>query len=397
MTQPEPVGVVDFSNTEIAFLNKSDKQLKWTYLMYRMMNSPFMVKLTSSLALIGIKLHLPFTRKIIEKTIFNLFCGGKNLLDCQQSIDNLYKYKIYTVLDYGVEGKTREEDLDKTMQELLKAIEFAASNASVPIVSTKVSGLAKNEILELWQAGKLNTDKQKALFERIEARIDRVCKAADEYGVGIFIDAEESWIQGAIDYLVEKMMARYNKQKVVVYHTFQLYRHDRLGYLKSCYEKSRAEGYLLGAKLVRGAYMEKERDRAEDLDYPSPIQKDKESTDRDYNDAIRFCVERYETLASCNASHNLASCLLQAELIAEKDLPRSHPHLNFSQLYGMSDYISYNLAEAGYNVAKYLPYGPIREVIPYLIRRAQENTSVTGDMSRELRLISREMERRGLK
>lgn len=396
MTEPDVSSVVDFSNTEIAFANKSDRELKHTAFMFRLMNKPWIVKLTSSLALFGIRARLPLIGKIVEKTVFNLFCGGKSLMECQESIDKLYKYKIYTVLDYGAEGKSKEEDLDKTMHEILKAIKFAASNASVPVVSTKLSGIAKNEILEKWQNNDLGTEKEKALFARIFERVNTLCSATQKHGVAIFIDAEETWIQGTIDYLVKAMMAKYNRQKVVVYHTYQLYRHDKLQGLKDDYDEAMREGYLLGAKLVRGAYMKKERERAEEMGYPSPIQPDKQATDRDYNEAIRFCVDHYETLALCNASHNMESCRLQAELIAERELPRSHPHLNFSQLYGMSDYITFNLADAGYNVAKYLPYGPIREVIPYLIRRAEENTSVTGDMSRELKQIRNEMERRGI-
>ena len=394
MTDPEISRVVDFSDTEIAFANKSNRELKRTELLYRMMNKPWFVNLSSSLAMFSIKAHLPFAKKVIENTVFEIFCGGKTLMDSQQSIDNLYKYRIFTVLDYGAEAKSKEEDLDNTMREILKAITFAASNASVPVVSTKVSGLAKNQILEKWQNGKLDDERDKALFARITERLETICSKAEELGVAVFIDAEESWIQNTIDYLVESLMEKHNREKAVVYHTYQLYRHDRLRYLEENYARAREKGYILGAKLVRGAYMDKERERAEEMGYPSPIQPDKAATDRDYNAAIRFCVERYETLASCNASHNLESCRLQAELIAEKDLPRRHPHLNFCQLYGMSDYITYNLAEAGYNVAKYVPYGPIREVIPYLIRRAEENTSVTGDMSRELKQIRREIERR---
>jgi proline dehydrogenase len=266
----------------------------------------------------------------------------------------------------------------------------------VPVVSTKITGIADNDLLIKWQTGTPFEEQERLQFGRIVDRLDLLCSTAKKLGVRIFVDAEESWMQNTIDYLVEMMMERYNHELVVVYNTYQLYRKDKLHQLKQDYEKARRQGYLLGAKLVRGAYLLKERNRATEMGYASPIQEDKAATDRAYNDAIRFCVEHYQYLASCNASHNLESNLLQAELIAEKNLPRSHPHLNFCQLLGMSDNITFNLSAAGYNVAKYVVYGPVREVVPYLIRRAHENSSVTGDMSRELALIVRELKRRGI-
>ena len=388
--------IVDFSDTEIAFSQKSDAELKRTAWLFRMMNSPALVKISSALGLWAIRWNLPLSKRIIEATIFEQFCGGKSLSESQPAIDRLHEFKVLSVLDYGAEGKSEEEDLDVTLQELLHAVQFAAANTSVPVVSTKLTSLGSNSIMEKWQTSKELTTTEQAAFDRFEARVDNLCKEAYDQGVAVFVDAEESWMQDTIDHLVFKMMERYNGERCVVYNTYQLYRVDKYEQLKRDHQVALEKGYVFGAKLVRGAYMNKERKRALEKGYPSPIQPDKESTDQDYNLALTYCVDNYETIASCNASHNLESNLLQATLISERNIPRRHPHLNFCQLYGMSDYITFNLADAGFNVAKYVVYGPVKEVLPYLVRRAEENTSVTGDMSRELQLIVKEVKRRRL-
>jgi proline dehydrogenase len=266
----------------------------------------------------------------------------------------------------------------------------------VPIISIKITGLVDNEILEKLNRGAKLTPGEEREYEQLKERFETLCEKAYELGVGVFIDAEESWIQKPIDKLALEMMLQYNIDKCIVFNTYQLYRHDKLQQLKDDHSWALSEGIILGAKLVRGAYMEKERERAEEKEYPSPIQATKEATDEDFDKAIKYCIDNYETISSCCASHNLKSNLYQAKLIHEKGLDKSHVHLNFSQLYGMSDYITFNLAEAGYNVAKYVPYGPVKEVIPYLLRRARENTSITGEMSRELSLIDKEIKRREL-
>jgi proline dehydrogenase len=301
-----------------------------------------------------------------------------------------------SVLDFGAEGNVRDEDFDRTLQENLRAISYASTNPGVPVISSKITALASEEILEGYQAGKLTSQTDQDAYARVEARVDKLCHAAWQNGVAVFIDAEETWMQDTIDHLVKVMMERYNKEKIVVYHTYQLYRKDKLASLKADHQEALAKGYILGAKLVRGAYMEKERERARVKGYPSPIQDTKADTDRDYNDAVRYCVDHYETIALCNASHNQESNFIQAEMIAARGLPRNHSHLNFCQLLGMSDHITFNLAKAGFNVAKYVPYGPVKVVLPYLIRRARENSAVSGEMSRELSLIVSEMKRRGL-
>ncbi|MCB0620976.1 MAG: proline dehydrogenase family protein [Saprospiraceae bacterium] len=388
--------VVDFSNTENAFVDKTDEELKKALWLFKMMNKRWLVEIGSKVGLAAIRMRLPFVDSIVKKTIFEQFCGGTTLLESQNTIERLYRHHVLTILDYGAEGKETEEDYNLTMNETIRALEFAATHESVPMVSSKITGLAPNALLEKIQQSEPLSDEDEYEFENLKKRIDSICHTASKRGMSISFDAEESWIQDTIDFLVNMMMERYNTERAVVYNTYQLYRHDRLKYLIDSYNEARNKGYVLGAKLVRGAYMDKERDRAARMGYPSPIQTNKAATDDAYNTAIRFCVDHYEHIASVNATHNAESCLLEARLIEERKLPKDHPHLNFSQLYGMSDQITFNLAEAGYNVAKYVPYGAVKEVVPYLIRRAQENSSVTGDMSRELDLISREVKRRGL-
>ncbi|MEM9885188.1 MAG: proline dehydrogenase family protein [Bacteroidota bacterium] len=387
---------VDFTNTEIAFAYKSDKDLKKTARLFRLMNQPVLVNIGSKLGVWAVKWRLPFVKKIVENTIFRQFCGGTTLLRSKSTIEELYQSNVLSVLDYGAEAKDSEEDFNIIMNEIIRGIEFAANNESVPVVVCKLSGMSHNNLLEKVSSGEpLNEAAQKA-WRNVRKRVESICHVAEKNSVAIFFDAEESWIQDAIDQLVEEMMERYNKERALVYGTFQLYRKDRLQFLKDSYDKAQAANYILGAKLVRGAYMNKERERAEEMDYESPIQPNKAATDRDFNAAVRFCVERYQHIAFCNASHNQESCKLQADLIEQLGLPKKHAHLNFSQLLGMSDHLTFNLGKAGFNVAKYVVYGPVREVLPYLVRRAEENSSVTGDMSRELSFIATEMKRRGL-
>lgn len=395
MKKKSDVGI-DFSNTEIAFSNKSNKDLKRAAWLFNTMNKAWLVSIGSSLAMFALRLRLPFVEKIIKNTMFRQFVGGTTLLECQPNINKLYDFNTLSILDYGAEAKKTEQDFNRTMNETIRAIEFAATNASVPIVSSKITGLARFELLESIQNGETLTKETKREYRNILKRIDSICHVAHEKNVGVFFDAEESWIQYSIDHLVTLMMKRYNKNKIIVYNTFQMYRVDRLQFLFNSFDLAKKDGYKLGAKLVRGAYMEKERERAQEKNYPSPIHPSKEATDDAYNTALRFCVDNYEEIASCNATHNQKSCELQAQLIHEKRIDKNHPHLNFCQLYGMSDHLTFNLAHSGFNVAKYMVYGQIREVVPYLIRRANENKAVTGDMSREYKLIYKEVKRRNL-
>jgi proline dehydrogenase len=389
-------GLPDLNNTEIAFAYKSDKELRKSARLYSLMNKQWLVNLGAKLGLPAIKMRLPFVTTIVKNTVYEQFCGGTTLLESMETIEQLQEFDVATILDYGAEAKEKEEDFNNTMNENIRAIEFAARTPGVPMISTKVTGMARFELLEAIQRGDALTPEQRAAYKNVLKRIDSICYVASQKNVGVYIDAEETWIQDAINHLVNLMMKRYNRERVVVYNTFQMYRTDQLQYLMNSFKQARKEGYLLGAKLVRGAYMEKERDRAARMGYPSPIHPTKAATDDAFDTGMRFCVDNYEYIASCNASHNAHSAMVQAELITKRGIPRDHPHLWFSQLYGMSDNLTFNLAKCGFNVAKYVPYGPVRDVVPYLIRRAQENTSVTGDMSREHALVVSEMKRRGL-
>jgi len=358
------------------------------------MSNNLLTNLLSSVGLFAVKYNLPLARYAVKQTIYEQFCGGETLLDCQAAIDKLYENNALTILDYGAEGKSTPEEHDEVADQIKQSIKLAAANDSVPVVVCKLSGMADNGLLERLQENKTRSEQDQNDYDKLYTRLDEICSKAHELGVGVFIDAEESWMQITIDNLAIEMMSKYNHDKVIVYNTYQMYRHDKLAQMKADYQKAMDEGYLFGVKFVRGAYMEMERNRAEEMGYPSPIQKDKPSTDADFDSAIKFCVENYTTIASCCATHNEKSSLYQAELIEKLGADKTHPHLNFSQLYGMSDQITFNLASAGYNVAKYVVYGPVKEVIPYLIRRAQENTSVTGEMGRELKFIQTEVKRR---
>jgi proline dehydrogenase len=388
--------VVDFTNTRVAFAHKSDRELRKMAWLFGLMNKHWLVGIGSKLGIAAIRMHLPFVESVVKHTIFEQFCGGTSLEESRPTIRKLFDSRVQTILDFGAEGKETEADFEQTKSENIRAIEFGAGHDSVPVVSTKVTGLARFGLLEELKGQEPENEKLRAEWQTVVDRLDEICAAAAKTDVTVYIDAEETWIQDSIDALANEMMARYNRERAVVFNTFQLYCTDRLEYLKTSYAQARRGGYLLGAKLVRGAYLEKERERAEEMGYPSPVHETKEATDADYNAAVQFCVENYEHIAFCNASHNADSNLLQAELIAEKGIDRKHPHLYFCQLYGMSDNLSFNLAKEGYNVSKYVPYGPVKDVVPYLIRRAQENSSVTGDMSREYQLVWKEMKRRGL-
>lgn len=387
---------LDFSNTAIAFAHKSDSELKKTAWLFKTMNNPTLVKFGSQMALKAVEWGLPFAETVVEKTIYQQFCGGTTLLNSSKTIENLAQNNTKSILDYGVEAKETEEDFNRTMVENIRAIEFAAKSKSIPFISIKITGIGRFDLLAKLQSNAPLTMEEQNEYFSVSKRLDSICHAGRDKGICVLIDAEESWIQDTIDRMANMMMARYNKEKVVVYNTFQMYRHDRLKFLKESYELAQQKEFLLGAKLVRGAYMEKERKRAEEMGYATPINPDKVATDKLYNDGLVFCATHYERIACINATHNAQSSKLLAELMEEMQIPRNHPHFYFSQLYGMSDNITFNLAAAGYNVAKYLVYGTVKDVIPYLVRRAQENTSVTGDMSREYSLITTEVKRRGL-
>ncbi|MFK7946221.1 MAG: proline dehydrogenase family protein [Saprospiraceae bacterium] len=390
-----PKTSIDFNNTEIAFEAKSNKALKKASWLFSMMNNPTLVNVGSKLGLLALKMRLP-VEGMIKKTIFEQFCGGTTLLNSQPTIDELSAFGVQSILDYGAEGKESDEDFNRTMREIMEAIKFAGQNTHVPFISVKITGLGRFALLEKFQSKDTFTAEEQDEFNRVMKRLDSICHLGKEHNTGVFVDAEESWIQDTIDYMVNIMMSRYNKTAPTVYNTYQFYRHDRLAYLKQSFKLAQKQGFILGGKLVRGAYMDKERARATEKGYPSPIQPNKAKADEDYDLAVRFCVKNYKQIASCTATHNAESSRKQVELIERLKLPKNHKHFLFSQLYGMSDHLTFNLQKAGFNTAKYIPYGPVKDVVPYLIRRAKENTSVTGDMGRELLLINKEIKRRNI-
>ncbi|MBL4716289.1 MAG: proline dehydrogenase [Bacteroidetes bacterium] len=384
---------VSFDNTTIAFSDKSNLGLRQSYWMFKLMSNHGLVSFSQKAALLAINLGLPI-HWIIKATIFKQFCGGESIEGCESTVKKLSKYNIGAILDYSVEGNNTDEAFDEALKEKLNSIRNAKSNKDVPFSVIKVTGIARFELLAKVSAkDELTTEEQNEFNKGLE-RLDQFCKLGFTFDVRVFIDAEESWIQDAIDGMALQMMERYNKEKPIVYNTLQMYRHDRLAYLKKSLEFCRERNLKLGIKIVRGAYMEQEKERAEQNGYDSPIQTSKENTDKDYDEAIEYCIKNIADIGLCAATHNEQSCYKLISLISENGLDKSNPDIYFGQLYGMSDQITFNLAYSGYNVAKYLPYGPIKKVLPYLIRRAQENTSIAGQMSRELSLIMAEKKRR---
>ncbi len=393
LTAENPFPLLSFDNTEIAFSGKSPKDLNRSYWLFKIINNPVFVSIGKWLTLFALKIHLPIKR-IIKATIFKQFVGGENIAQCVNTIELLGKFNIGTILDYSVEGSASEKDFDRCTHEIIATLDHAKNEKHIPFSVFKITGLCRYNLLEKVSAKKKISDEESKEFDRFRSRVNKICKYAYDCNIPVFIDAEESWIQAAIDDLANEMMLLYNKRRAIVFNTFQLYRKDRLSYLKQSFSMAETGNYFLGAKLVRGAYMEKERKRAHEMNYSSPIQDKKENTDTDYDAALQFCVENIGKIAVCAGTHNEKSSLYLTRLMKEKNLPNNHPHIFFSQLLGMSDHISFNLADAGYNVAKYVPYGPVKEVLPYLIRRAQENTSVKGQTGRELGLILKEKKRR---
>lgn len=389
----ELIKMVTFNNTKIAFDNKSNKELKKAYWLFKFMGISWLTKVGASLLKIALSLKLP-VKYFIKVTVFEQFCGGESIEECEGRIQKLASKNIKTILDYSAEGKESDEDFDHSMGKAVSSIERAKKDSNIPFCVFKVTALMPFEVLRKVSEKEELSESETLDYQKGRNRIDIICQNAANAGIPILIDAEESWIQDAIDEIVLIMMHRYNSHAAIVYNTAQMYRHDRLDYLKKLYQQAVEENFYIGMKIVRGAYMEKERERAAKKGYPSPIQKDKIATDTDFNLASTFCMEHLDRIALCCGTHNEASSQLLTELLEEKGLKRDDKRVYFSQLLGMSDHISYNLSNKDYNVAKYVPYGPIEEVMPYLIRRAEENTSIAGQTGRELRLIQEELDRR---
>ena len=385
---------LSFENTEIAFQSKSTKQLNKSYWLFKLVSNNTLVKVSPFLLKIAFALRLPI-KGLIKQTIFEQFCGGESIENCDKRIQSLAKFNIGTILDYSVEGKSIEDDFNRVTKETTQTILKAKENDNIPFAVFKISGLARLELLEKVSNSKMELNKEeKKEFKRVKERINLICTTAYKNNVRLFIDAEESWIQDAIDEIVISMMRKYNSERAIVFNTLQMYRWDRLAFLKQSYADAENGNYFLGLKIVRGAYLEKERERAKKMGYPSPIQKDKESCDNDYNLALRFCMNHIDKIALCAGTHNEQSSILLTQLMDENNILKNDQRVYFSQLLGMSEHISFNLSNNEYNVAKYMPYGPIKDVLPYLIRRAEENTSIAGQTGRELSLIIKEKKRR---
>tara|TARA_Y100000385_G_scaffold196797_1_gene203806 strand:+ start:722 stop:1903 length:1182 start_codon:yes stop_codon:yes gene_type:complete len=386
---------ISFANTSIAYAHYSNRKLKKALGVFQLIGNSFLTNIGTTLTKIAIAIHFPIG-PFVKPIIFEQFCGGESLKECIPTINLLQQRKVDVSLNYGVEIKNSARDFERTLSKTKGAIEFASRKQSTNVVCSKVSSIGYFDILHKRQEGKELTRKEDQAFLRMKSRMHEICSYAHEHKVAVYWDAEESWVQDEIDILVKEFMAEFNKESAIVFNTYQLYRSDKLSCLKKDIEEAKKEKYILGVKLVRGAYIEKENKWAEDHEIPSVIHESKEAVDKDYNEGMRICLENVDRVSVCIASHNEYSNQLATLIMNELEIPPNHQHVVFSQLYGMGDFISFNLADKGYNSCKYLPYGPVREVIPYLMRRAQENSSVDGQMSRESTMLKKEIKRRGI-
>ncbi len=382
-----------FENTEVAFRLKSDSELERAYFLFKMISNEPLVRIGTAATNFALKAHLP-VEGLIRATVFDHFCGGVNEDDCLPVIDKMYYAGVSSVLDYSVEGKAIESHFDEAAQKIIKLVHFSEEKDAMPIVVFKPTGLGRFYLFQKKGEGKPFTQDEQLEWNRVVQRYHDICSLAKQKDVEVLIDGEESWMQDAADELAEDMMREYNKDVPIVYNTLQTYRHDRLEYLKASHERAKKGNYKLGYKIVRGAYMEKERERAKEKGYPSPICKDKATTDANFNDCLTYILHHLNDISIFIGTHNELSTYISMELMQQLNIDKTDNRVWYGQLYGMSDHISFNLAEQGYNVAKYLPFGPVKDVMPYLIRRAEENTSVAGQTSRELSLLKAERKRR---
>jgi len=384
----------DFSDTEETFRHLSDKELRNAALMFNLMGKDWLTNMMSSVGVSAVGMGIPGAEWGVKNTIYRQFVGGTSLVSALPKIERLHERGVTSLLDYGAEAKSSAEDYNNFMKEVLRGIDFSAEAPAAIAVVVKITALAPDDMLVKLNDTTFDYDTTDGELQATLRRLEAICAQAEKKGVQVYIDAEESWMQNSIDNFADRMMAQYNRERVVVLNTFQLYRHDRLRFLKDSHEKAQREGYKLGAKLVRGAYMVKENARAKEMGYPTPIQPSLQATHDDYNAAVAYCIENINSICVCLGTHNEASTRRATELLWERKLPRSHSHIHFAQLLGMSGNLTFNLAAGGYNVSKYMVYGPVKEVLPYLVRRAQENTSVTGEMGRELKMLKEERARR---
>lgn len=384
---------IHFEDTSIAFKHKSDRDLLLSYLIFLLTKHPFLVKFLSRAAKLSLSLGLP-VKPLIKATVFRQFCGGETRREYQKVVKQLGRAGIGAILDYSVEGGGDEAGFEETKNAVLQTVQQAGSDENIPCACMKMTGIVAEFLLEKKTAGEILSKKDELAWKRLEQRLTDICQLAAERDTPIYIDAEESWIQGVVDELAEEMMLTFNKKRAIVFTTLQMYRTDRVDYFKGLVQKARRENFMLGVKIVRGAYMEQERERARQRGFPSPIHPDKAASDRAFDEILCLYMNHMDVVEICVGTHNETSCRLLTNLMTARGIPNDHPHICFSQLYGMSDHISYKLADAGYNVTKYLPFGPVASTLPYLARRAEENTAIAGQMGKELEIIVRERRRR---
>mgnify|MGYP001306400133 FL=1 len=385
--------MIDFNDSKSAFKDKSDFDLNRAFFLFQTLNYPTISKFLTIILKVILSLRIPINF-LIKLTIFKQFCGGETIFESSKTIDKLWKSSIGTILDYSAEGQENEDDFKDVYDETLKVLDIAKNNPKIPFVVFKLTGLIQFNILKkLSDKEKLSEDENSSLM-KLNKRLNTICNKAKDINKPIFIDAEESWIQNGIDDLVFSLMKQFNKEKVLIFNTVQMYRHDRLAYLKNLSQIAQAEGFKIGLKIVRGAYHEKEIERALEKGYNIPVHEKKYNTDKDFNNALKFCIENINHISICSGTHNIESSTYLLKLMKEHSIKNNDDRIYSSQLLGMSDNISYNLSNANYNVSKYVPYGPVKKVIPYLIRRAEENRSISGQMGRELKNILEEKKRR---
>lgn len=383
---------INFDDTATAFAYRNDDELRKSNLVFSTMKFPWVVKLGTYFTSLALKIHLP-VKGIIKKTLFNQFCGGESIRDCQSTIDMLGRYNVKTILDYSVEGMENEAAYDEALLEALRVVDFAKGSPHIPFVVMKVSGFGNTQLMTKYQEGIRLTEEETKKLNDVKLRVEQIVSKASMMGLMVMLDAEESWFQQFIDEMAYELMEKYNTDRPVVFNTYQMYRHDKMGSLEEALSEAKGK-YHLGVKLVRGAYMEKERDRAHEKGYPSPVHQNKEGVDQDYNEALRICIENIERVGLCAGTHNEESAAYLTQLMESKGLKKTDQRIYFAQLLGMSDNISFTLSTLGYNVAKYVPYGPVEKVLPYLFRRAEENTSIAGQSGRQLNLVKKELKRR---
>ena len=382
-----------FEDTQTAFALKTDSELERAYFLFKLIANEPLVKIGTAVTNFAIKAHLP-VEGLIRATVFDHFCGGVNEDDCMPVVDKMWEKGVYSVLDYSVEGKESEDPLDNSLAKNLELLDFVREKEAMPFAVFKPTGYGRFALYEKISAGEQLTAAESVEWNRVVGRFDATSKKAYDLDVALLIDAEESWMQDAADDLVEEMMRKYNKDKAIVFNTLQMYRWDRMDYLKDLHQRALKDGFKIGIKVVRGAYLEKENERAQEMGYPTPMCPTKKATDENFDECVAYILENLDTISIFSGTHNEESCYKLMELMDEKSIAKDDDRIGFGQLYGMSDHISYNLAQKGYNVAKYVPFGPVKDVMPYLIRRAEENTSVAGQTNRELELIKKERKRR---